>query len=184
MTATFLLSRLHGAYPHGLGWRAHCPAHGSLNTSLSIWDSDYGPIVKCSSGCSREEILLALGLAESDLSSDGAADNGDSDKQRRQEAELVLASARGSITDRTDEKLDDELNRIADAHNILARTSAASQCDGAPRLAEMVKTPGSPGIAERAFGGAVSKHLVFLAHLVRIGATTRHERVQPAQLPW
>ncbi len=47
---------------------AHCPAHDDRNASLSVIVGDEGgPIPTCFAGCSREDVLAALGLTWKDV---------------------------------------------------------------------------------------------------------------------
>jgi hypothetical protein len=182
MTTRRFLSRIHSAVQYDSGWRGHCPVHGFPNTYLSIWDGGHGLAFSCSNGCSTDEILLSLGLAGSDLSSHGAADCSDLEMQQRRDAELLLASATGEISSWTDEKLNDELTRIADAHEVLERPPAASLPDGVPRLAETFKTPVSIDMGKRAFRCPLLKFIKIIAAFGRICVASRLG-VQAAQ-PW
>jgi len=63
-----LLGRLNGARRSGDGWSALCPAHDDRHPSLSIGLGDNGRILlNCHAGCSRAEVLEAMGLSEHDL---------------------------------------------------------------------------------------------------------------------
>jgi hypothetical protein len=71
MTASELARQLHGKKA-GKRWQCRCPtllhAHADRNRSLSIWQSEDGWIrLHCFTGCSRGEILAALGLTVRDL---------------------------------------------------------------------------------------------------------------------
>ena len=71
-----LLSRLEGVHPNGEGYKARCPvpAHGKgegdRNPSLSIGtgELDGTVLLKCFAGCSKQDVLDAVGLSWSDLS--------------------------------------------------------------------------------------------------------------------
>lgn len=63
-----LLECLSGSTCNGSGYKALCPAHDDHEPSLSIWEGDdKRAFVKCFAGCSKEEIVAALGLSMSDL---------------------------------------------------------------------------------------------------------------------
>ena len=71
MTAQQIARSLHGQKA-GKRWSCRCPtrlhAHGDRNKSLSVWESEDGWVrLKCFTGCSREEILGAMGLSIRDL---------------------------------------------------------------------------------------------------------------------
>lgn len=71
MTASQLAKQVHGVKA-GERWMCRCPTslhrHGDRNRSLSIWESADGWIrVKCFTGCTRDDIVSALGLSIRDL---------------------------------------------------------------------------------------------------------------------
>lgn len=49
-----------GAKRSGDGWSAKCPAHDDSNPSLSISDSEKGPLVHCHAGCEQSDVIHAL----------------------------------------------------------------------------------------------------------------------------
>lgn len=49
-----------GAKRSGEGWSAKCPAHDDTNPSLSISDSEKGPLVHCHAGCEQAAVIQAL----------------------------------------------------------------------------------------------------------------------------
>lgn len=55
-----------GAKPHGEWWSGHCPAHDDAHSSFSWADGENGrPVrIKCHAGCTRSEILAALGMED------------------------------------------------------------------------------------------------------------------------
>jgi hypothetical protein len=62
-----LISRLH-AKPCGRGWKAKCPAHDDREPSLSINEgADGRALIKCHTGCSTANVLVALGMTYRDL---------------------------------------------------------------------------------------------------------------------
>lgn len=63
-----LLDRLDRVVQRTDGWSARCPAHDDKHPSLSIAIApDGGVFVNCFAGCTRAEILSAVGLHERDL---------------------------------------------------------------------------------------------------------------------
>lgn len=62
------LARLDHVVRRGEGWAARCPAHEDTDPSLSVAEADDGSVLThCFAGCTRAEILAALGLHERDL---------------------------------------------------------------------------------------------------------------------
>ena len=58
-----VLHRLDGVRPTRRGWAARCPAHPDRSPSLSIVEGTRGwPLLHCFAGCTRDEIVRALGL--------------------------------------------------------------------------------------------------------------------------
>ena len=54
-------------------YMAYCPAHETHHQSLAIaFESDGRPLFHCYSGCSRHDILAAVGLSVDDIFPDGA----------------------------------------------------------------------------------------------------------------
>lgn len=145
MHADELLARLEGVRRSGGGWMARCSAHDDRHPSLSIRAGDRGLLLRCFAGCSLEDITAALGLAVKDLFyAQHANPAAIRESQRRRaaerrrreaiehvggltadvlrEAEQFISSRRGlDISTWTAERLDDELNAVADAYSILAR---------------------------------------------------------------
>ena len=72
MNASQIAKSLHGK-KSGKRWRCCCPVsrmhqHGNRNRSLSVWESDDGWVrFKCFAGCTRDEIISAMGLQVRDL---------------------------------------------------------------------------------------------------------------------
>ncbi len=72
MTASAIAKRLHGQ-PAGKRWSCRCPVsrmhkHGDRTRSLSVWESKDGWVCfRCFAGCTRAEILAAMGLQVRDL---------------------------------------------------------------------------------------------------------------------
>ena len=70
MTPEEFISRLDKVKKTASGWQACCPAHDDRNPSLSVAKGDDGRILtKCHAGCTVAEIVAAMGLQSSDLSS-------------------------------------------------------------------------------------------------------------------
>jgi len=145
MTLDAFLSQLDGAKPRGARWEATCPAHADKSPSLQISEGEKGILLKCWAGCGSEDICTALGITMQDLFFTGL----DSDPQQRKaaaqererrqqqqaaadkkrgqridalrEAEYFIHSRRGlDISRWTNQKLDKELNVLADAYALLA----------------------------------------------------------------
>ena len=72
LTASQIARSLHGVKA-GKRWMCRCPVsrmhqHGDRNRSLSVWESEDGWVcLKCFAGCTRDEILAAMGLKVRDL---------------------------------------------------------------------------------------------------------------------
>ena len=71
MTASQIAKLLHGV-KSGTNWMCRCPVnrlhpHGDRHRSLSVREIGGWVRLKCFSGCSREEILAAMGLRIADL---------------------------------------------------------------------------------------------------------------------
>jgi hypothetical protein len=64
---TDLLAHLTGVCRSGEGWSARCPAHDDQHQSLTVRHHDGRWLINCHAGCGWQEIIAALGLAESDL---------------------------------------------------------------------------------------------------------------------
>lgn len=94
MTASELVRQLHGKKA-GTRYQCRCPTslhrNGDRNRSLSVWESEDGWIrLKCFTGCSRDEILAALGLKVRDLALNEFKPNAEWEQRRRDEDRLKL----------------------------------------------------------------------------------------------
>ena len=95
MTASELARQLHGKKA-GRRWMCRCPCttmhhNGDRNRSLSVWQSDDGWVrVHCFTGCTREDILAALGLKVRDLALNEFKPNAEWEQRRRDEDRLKL----------------------------------------------------------------------------------------------
>lgn len=68
MKLSEILSRFTVDRPQSGGWIGFCPAHDDVNmTSFSLRKYEDHLTVKCFAGCSRDEILAALGISWQDL---------------------------------------------------------------------------------------------------------------------
>lgn len=66
--ADVLLSRLHGVMKSGNGWRARCPSCDSRRRdNVSIAEMDGRVLVHCFGGCTRDDVLAAVGLTWKDI---------------------------------------------------------------------------------------------------------------------
>lgn len=151
MRAAELAERIPGAKLFGEKWKGCCPAHQDRRPSLTFKDGDKCILMKCFAGCALDEICQALNLRPSDLFFDAL----DRDPQRRKsaaqqrermrrqvaakaqqdgrridalrEAEYFVRSRQGlDISHWTNQKLDDELNVLADAYALLSSESHAA----------------------------------------------------------
>jgi hypothetical protein len=94
MTASQLAKQLHGKRA-GKRWMCRCPtglhSHGDRNRSLSVWESDDGWILlKCFTGCQRDEILAAMGLKVRDLALNDFNPNPEWEQRRKDKDRLKL----------------------------------------------------------------------------------------------
>jgi hypothetical protein len=95
MTASQLAKQLHGKKA-GKRWQCRCPCttmhrNGDRNRSLSVWESEDGWIrLHCFCGCTRDEILAALGLKVRDLALNEFHRNPEWEQRRRDEERLKL----------------------------------------------------------------------------------------------
>ncbi len=144
MKISSFLDRLESVRRCGSGWTALCPAHDDRRPSLSIAEGADGRIlVFCFAGCSLQEIVRALGLRVHDLFPNSsrprrewraalAARRQENLKKRREElrqgllldaireARRLIEAAGGlDVSGWSDDRLDRELNRLADAYKIL-----------------------------------------------------------------
>ncbi|HEV8328444.1 MAG TPA: hypothetical protein VGQ08_13265 [Nitrospiraceae bacterium] len=145
MTAAEFIGSLESVRARGLNkWSAKCPGHADKAPSLTIAEGDKGLLVKCWAGCSLEEITGALGIKVSDLFFDALS----TDPHQRREAarrraheqrirerhahqqgalidclregDHFIQSRRGlDIRGWSDEKLNKELDALADAYHLL-----------------------------------------------------------------
>lgn len=80
MTTQEFLSHLDDVRGGPSTWSARCPCptHGNdghdRNPSLIVWEKDGTPGFKCKTGCSKDEVLAAMGLTWRDLKLNGASD--------------------------------------------------------------------------------------------------------------
>jgi hypothetical protein len=93
MTGSQIARRLHGIKA-GKGWQCKCPnqlahAHGDRSRSLSVREIGGWVRIKCFSGCTRGEILGAMGLSVRDLSLTEFKPNRQWEVTRRDEDTLV-----------------------------------------------------------------------------------------------
>jgi hypothetical protein len=78
-----VLERLERVTKQDGGWTARCPAHEDRQNSLSIREGDDRVLLECSTGCSVEAIVDAVGLDMHDLFSDpGGGGDGSSSRKR------------------------------------------------------------------------------------------------------
>jgi hypothetical protein len=148
MTIADILHRLKNPKRRGTRWSATCPAHADSSPSLSITEGDKGVLLRCWAGCSLPEICSALGIKPKDLFFEVLDTNWRKRKaiaaarvQRRhaeaaavrkegrrldalRRAEDLVRSRRGlDISSWADQRLHDELNRLADAYAVLEMES-------------------------------------------------------------
>lgn len=70
--------------PTGKGeYICQCPAHDDRHASLWVTEGDKGIILKCQAGCSKDEILRALGVSIYDLLDDGTRAEWDRRAERK-----------------------------------------------------------------------------------------------------
>ena len=141
MTIEDLLSRLDAVRRSSRGYHARCPAHDDRTPSLSVREGERGILVKCWAGCSVRKISGAVGLQIRDLFFDSdpqrCIEAAQYQKQRRQrreshekqqgslidalrEADYFVKSRRGlDISMWSHDRLNDELNALADAYHLL-----------------------------------------------------------------
>jgi hypothetical protein len=94
MTASEIARQLHGR-KSGRRFQCRCPtnlhAHGDRNRSLIVWENDNGWVrFKCFTGCSRDEILAAMGLKVRDLALNEFNPNHEWEQRRKDEDKLKL----------------------------------------------------------------------------------------------
>ncbi len=79
-------------------WAARCPAHPDRRASLSIAETRDGRLlVKCHAGCTRRDILAALGLRDRDLFSNSPAPQAAPRRHDRPEAIYDYRDASGAL---------------------------------------------------------------------------------------
>jgi hypothetical protein len=145
MTAAELVGSLESVRARGPNkWSAKCPAHADKSPSLTIAEGDKGLLVKCWAGCSLQEVCASLGIEQRDLFYDArdpdparrreSARQRDQQRQARERqaaqrstlidalraADYHILSRHGlDISGWSNQKLDDELNCLADAYHLL-----------------------------------------------------------------
>jgi DNA primase len=144
MSVTDFVSLLQAVRQTSRGWIARCPAHADKTPSLSVREADdHKILVRCWAGCSAEAICAALQLNLRDLFADNDRPAGELARARCEretrriretlererdgltidacrEAEAFIQSRRGLDPSAwSDEKVNDELIALADAHAIL-----------------------------------------------------------------
>lgn len=145
MTLDELLPRLDAIRSRGNGRHAaRCPAHADKNPSLSVSEGERGILLRCWSGCTVAEICGSLGIEQRDLFFDALDSNPSQrreaiqqrDRQRQErerhdhqqgalvdalrEADYFVRSRQGlDISMWSDDRLDDELDALADASHLL-----------------------------------------------------------------
>ncbi len=144
MTLDDLLPRLSGVKQRGVRYSAICQAHADRTPSLSVSEGEKGILIKCWAGCTVAEICKAIGIEQRDLFFDSL----DTDPQRRREAaqerdrqrhlreqqahqegtlidalkaadDFVSSRRALEISGWSDEKLNNELDALADAYHLL-----------------------------------------------------------------
>lgn len=102
MTASQIARTLHGVKA-GKRWQCKCPVsrmhqHGDRNRSLSIGESDDGWVMlKCFAGCSRTEILEAMGLQIRDLALNEFRKNPQWEQQKSDRERLDILERRHGL---------------------------------------------------------------------------------------
>jgi len=143
MTAAALLDRLDNVRSRGIGrWVATCPAHTDNTPSLSVREGERGVLLHCFAGCEKPAIVAAMGLTMVDLFFDapgsrsahrGRAQRTQARQRKTQrdevdgftidalrEADYFVRSRHGlDISAWTDERLNNELDALAEAHALL-----------------------------------------------------------------
>ncbi len=143
MTIDEFLPLLERVSPTSKGWQARCPVHDDRHPSLSIKEGDKGLLLKCWSGCDLEAICAAVHIRVADLFYETTRDRRTIRaerlvRQKRQrgravawrqamrgaqlahDAQQLVEAARGlDIAAWTEDELEDALNAVADAWDIL-----------------------------------------------------------------
>ncbi len=94
MTASEIAKQLHGKKA-GKRWLCRCPTglhrNGDRNRSLSVWESSDGWVrLHCFTGCTRDEIVAAMGLKIRDLALNEFNPNPEWEQRRKDEERLAL----------------------------------------------------------------------------------------------
>jgi hypothetical protein len=146
MTIADILQRLENPKRRGSRWSATCPAHADSSPSLSVSEGNKGVLLRCWAGCSLAAICCALGMKPKDLFFDALdtdwrtrkavaaaraqrlhAETAAIRKEGRRldalrRADDLVRSRRGlDIRLWSDQRLHDELNRLADAYALLEK---------------------------------------------------------------
>lgn len=143
MSVDDLLTRLESVKQRGNRYIASCPAHKDKSPSLAVQGGERGILLHCFAGCSLDAICHALGIATRDLFYDQTTDAAtirrtqqqredrrrERERQREsdglcidalRESETLIASRCGiDVSRMSHDKLNDELNALADAYAIL-----------------------------------------------------------------
>jgi hypothetical protein len=144
MTIPDILQRLENPKRRGSRWLATCPAHSDSSPSLSVSEGDKGVLLRCWAGCSLDAICCGLGIKPKDLFFDTLDTDWRTRKaaaaaraQRRhaeatavrnegrrldalRRADDLVRSRRGlDISLWSDQRLNNELNELADAYALL-----------------------------------------------------------------
>ena len=144
MNTTNFLTHLENVRPRGAGqWSASCPAHDDNSPSLSIAEADGRILLHCHASCDNSSICAAIGISLKDLFIGSAIDPRDvarhkaqRERQRRnreqkrhaegrlldacKHADQFLESRRDiDISAWSDDRLDRELDLVADAYQLL-----------------------------------------------------------------
>jgi DNA primase len=129
---------------NGRSYMARCPSHADKSPSLSIRDGERGLLVKCWAGCSLTAICASLGIEQRDLffealdldprrrkaaAQQRARQRQTRDRQAHQEGTLIDALREAdtfvrsrrelNISGWSHDRLNDELNALADAYHLL-----------------------------------------------------------------
>jgi len=185
MNAREIAKQLHGKKA-GRRWQCRCPtglhSHGDRNRSLSVWESDDGWVrLKCFTGCSRDEILVALGLKVRDLALNEFKPNAEWGKRRkgeelldywtkrRKNAVLAFAATRPKVPrslwgDATDP--DDFIRKGGDYRKVLACLGKGWSADDVPgyedltKRIEHIRAKLYPDEAKKILRNEIAQHLI------------------------
>jgi hypothetical protein len=149
MNIETLLTQLDSVRPRGSGrWAAKCPAHADRSPSLSIRKGERALLIHCWAGCTLEAVIGALGIRIGDLFYDSKAPRiayrqrarREEERQRQEqhnerdgftidalrEADYFTLSRQGlNIATWNNERLNDELDALADAYALLCAEELA-----------------------------------------------------------